>query len=409
MADTIDRPDPRTVPGARCRTTGWTPLVVSRRTTQPHRLRTASAPAAAEVWLDVDDGTVLEVRGRGLVGREPAATDGPTVHHLVPLNDDTLLMSRTHLEFGLDESGLWIRDCHSRNGSKIAVGESRMPLEPGMRVRAPSGSTVFVGGRRLTVRVLAGRARVGPVALDWAVHSRAGGKRGANQDSYCAESPVFMVADGMGGHSAGDAASRETAAAMTKLAARGQVTRDALMRAVTEARERIGLIPVEDGRPPGTTLSGVVVSDVGDGRPCWMVVNLGDSRTYRLDAAGLRQLTVDHSVVQSLVDRDVLTAEAARTSTIGNVLTRALRATNDDIPDVWRLPMQPGDRILVCSDGLNRGLDDAAIARLLGAGAGPRDVARDLVAAAVEGGSTDDTTALVIDAAPALPPAPAPR
>jgi len=123
-----------------------------------------------------------------------------------------------------------------------------------------------------------------------------------------------------------------------------------LRACLADARARIGRIPVAQGQPPATTLSGVIATHV-DNVPTWLVVNIGDSRTYRLNSDGLRQLSTDHSVVQQLIDRGAIDPSAAQSHPHRNVLTRALRPDIEYSADVWRLPMIAADRILVCSDG----------------------------------------------------------
>jgi serine/threonine protein phosphatase PrpC len=115
-----------------------------------------------------------------------------------------------------------------------------------------------------------------------------------NQDAYCAGSPVFVVADGMGGHCAGDVASREVIEAILPLVGRVPVTGAMLRACLTDARARIARIAVDSGRPPGSTLSGFIATRI-DGVPSRVVVNIGDSRTYRLDTDAFRQLTIDHT------------------------------------------------------------------------------------------------------------------
>jgi PPM family protein phosphatase len=130
-----------------------------------------------------------------------------------------------------------------------------------------------------------------------------------------------------------------------------------------------------------------------------MVVNIGDSRTYRLDSDGLRQLSIDHSVVQQLVDTGAITASAAGSHPARHLLTRALTAEIEHPADVWLLPIITGDRILVCSDGLTRAVDDGFIAGVLRAVPDAQAAANELVNAAVGAGGHDNVTAVVIDAA----------
>ena len=233
--------------------------------------------------------------------------------------------------------------------------------------------------------------------LGWGVASDVGAVRETNQDSYCVEAPVFVVADGMGGQSAGDAASREAVAAMMVLAGRVPITGDMLRTALADARDRIGKIAVDHGRPPGTTLTGVIVTEE-NGSPYWMVVNIGDSRTYRLDGHGFGQITKDHSAVQELIDSGEIDAASANFHPIRNIVTRALLADVSYPADLWELPIVCGDRILVCSDGLTREVSDAEIADLLTNVRDPQQAADQLVRRAVEAGGHDNITVIVLDA-----------
>jgi serine/threonine protein phosphatase PrpC len=170
-----------------------------------------------------------------------------------------------------------------------------------------------------------------------------------------------------------------------------------LRACLADARARIGRIFVAQGQPPATTLSGVIATHV-DNVTTWLVVNIGDSRTYSLNSGGLRQLSTDHSVVQQLIDMGAIDPCAAQSHQSRNVLTRALRADVEYSADVWRLPMIAGDRILVCSDGLTREVDDRFIASVLRAIPDPQAAANQLVKAAVDAGGHDNVTVLVIDA-----------
>ena len=206
------------------------------------------------------------------------------------------------------------------------------------------------------------------------------------------------MADGIGSHSAGDLASREAVQALMAVAERQEVTDAMLNTAVANARDRIDKIPVGDGkRRPGTTISGAIITYC-DGVPCWMVVNLGDSRTYRLEATGLRQLTRDHSVGQKLVEAGVASHGAPAQISVGNILTRAVIGGTEHSPDVWRLPVKVGDRILVCSDGLSSVVDDPDIQRVLQTVRDPQAAVDVLIDSAIRSGGGDDVTAVVVDA-----------
>jgi PPM family protein phosphatase len=348
--------------------------------------------------LEFDEGTTVVVRGSGLIGREPVAVSGAHIDQLVKVIDETASMSRTHLAFGVNAHGLWIQDYGSTNGSRIEIDGHSYPIERQRPVPAPSGSTVQMGTRRLQVRNIIGGAVIGRAMVDWGAATHVGAARQNNQDAHGTEPPVFVVADGMGGHAAGDIASREVVHALLCLTGQAHVTREMLLSCLAEARVRIGQIPAPGQRPPGTTLSGVIVTHDEGGTPCWMVVNVGDSRTYRLDAGGFRQVSVDHSIAQELVDAGMVTTCAARLVPFGNRLTRAVVAGTAHLPDVGLLPMQAGDRILVCSDGLTHTLDDMTVEDVLRAHADPRAAANELVELAVGAGGGDDVTAVVVDA-----------
>jgi PPM family protein phosphatase len=357
-----------------------------------------SAPIPSRFYLEFDDGTSIAVRGRGLIGRAPRAAADARVQHLVELVDEGCEVSRTHLEFDADESGLWVRDCASTNGSDIEIAGHRRPLEPGLAVPAPPGCTIHLAKRAMYVRAMTGRSDIGRATLRWGVATRVGAAREHNEDAYCAVSPVFVVADGMGGHARGELASRNVVESLLTLTGRVTVSREMFEHCLAEARSRIAQIPTHDRRAPGSTLSGVIVTQTEDDAPCWMVVNIGDSRTYRLDRDGLRQVSVDHSLEQELINVGIVRSSAAHALPYGHRLTRAVLANIDHQADVWQLPMRPGDRILVCSDGVSGALDDESIAHVLRAAPDPLDAATELVGAAVSAGSDDDATALVVDA-----------
>ncbi|WP_239591549.1 PP2C family protein-serine/threonine phosphatase [Mycolicibacterium tusciae] len=236
---------------------------------------------------------------------------------------------------------------------------------------------------------------IGGATVDWGVATRIGARRNVNQDAYCTQAPAFVVADGMGGHAAGAIASREAVDAVAALSGQTGVTGEMLETCLADASARINQIPVDHGRPPGTTLSGVIVTHA-DKVPIWMVVNIGDSRTYRVNSDGIRQISIDHSVVQKMINAGAITASAAASLPYRNLLTRALRG-DEHRADTWRLPMRTDDRILICSDGLTREIGDAHIARVLRNIAEPLAAADELVNAAGDAGGHDDATALVID------------
>jgi serine/threonine protein phosphatase PrpC len=217
--------------------------------------------------------------------------------------------------------------------------------------------------------------------------------RAVNEDSFVAVPPVFLVADGMGGHAFGDRASQATARTLEdRLVSDSLPTVDSVLSAVRDAD---GVVQqIGDDTMAGTTLAGVAL--VGDENgPAWMAFNIGDSRVYRFDGS-LRQLSVDHLAVQELVDGGVIQPHEASTHPERNVVTRAIGVGDAASPDVWLLPFGGDECFLICSDGLTKEVDDAAIAEILTL---PDDIASPadrLVSAALAAGGIDNVTAVVV-------------
>lgn len=235
------------------------------------------------------------------------------------------------------------------------------------------------------------------VRTSWGSATDRGRVRTLNEDSLLAYPPVFLVADGMGGHEAGDVASRIAVEEFSQLAGRTEVTADDVHACFHRAAERLRSA-VPEGSTAGTTIAGVAVT-VHDGGSYWLVFNIGDSRVYLFAGGELAQVSVDHSVVQELVDRGAIDPEDAVEHPDRNVITRAVGTGTEPDPDYWLIPAGPTDRVLVCSDGLTRELDDADLAALLGRFADPQEAAQHLVAAAVRAGGHDNVSAVVVDVA----------
>ncbi|MFB7891662.1 PP2C family protein-serine/threonine phosphatase [Microbacterium sp. NPDC056044] len=236
-----------------------------------------------------------------------------------------------------------------------------------------------------------------PIAVAFGAATDAGLRRRINEDSFLAVPPLFLVADGMGGHNAGEIASATVIDQFAGLAGRESLTIDDVQAGVVAARRRVAALPPGAGAGAGTTLAGVVIADV-EGEGYWLALNLGDSRTYRLSEGHFEQVSVDHSVVQELVDSGQLAADAAHRDSRRNVITRAIGAGSDAEPDYWLIPAEDGDRILVCSDGLSGELEQDAIHGILLAEADPQAAATRLVHEAMVRGGRDNITAIVVDA-----------
>ncbi len=235
-----------------------------------------------------------------------------------------------------------------------------------------------------------------PVSVEHGAATHAGLRGRANEDAYLAAAPVFLVADGMGGHEAGARASSSVIGEFQRFVGADAVTTAEVQSALERARARVRALG-SAGRAAGTTLTGVLLTRVGEAR-YWLTVNIGDSRTYRLAGGELEQISVDHSVVQELVDAGEMDAEAAARHARRNEITRAIGAGSAGEADFWMLPAEPGDRMLVCSDGLSTELDDARIARILADEAEPQDAATRLVHEALLHGGRDNVTVVVVDA-----------
>lgn len=235
--------------------------------------------------------------------------------------------------------------------------------------------------------------------------------REANEDAYLADPPVFVVADGMGGHDRGDVASSIVVEEFSRLAADGYDAArgaEAIAATLREVETRIHAFDLEqrstgagDTFSAGTTAVAALLVD-GEAGPCWLLANVGDSRIYRFDGDVLEQVSIDHSLVQELVDAGQITAAAAAVHPSRNVITRALGGSAlpgsvSGEADYFLLPLAAAERLLLCSDGVSGMIDDDAIAEVLAQHDDPRDAAQRLVEAAVEAGGRDNATAVVVD------------
>ncbi len=236
------------------------------------------------------------------------------------------------------------------------------------------------------------------VTLSYAFGTDRGLRRELNEDAFLAADPIFAVADGMGGHEAGEVASRECISVLSQQEVLAAGSRSAtavdVQLALRQADARIR--ELSQARA-GTTVTGVVLVEER-GVPYWLVFNVGDSRTYRLSQGRFSQISVDHSEVQELVDGGFITPAEALVHPRRHVVTRALGTGPDTEADYWLLPVEDGDRILVCSDGLTGEVDDEGIRRALSALDHPQDVVDSLVQAALRSGGRDNVTLVVVDA-----------
>lgn len=232
--------------------------------------------------------------------------------------------------------------------------------------------------------------------LDAAQLSHVGQVRKVNQDASLIDMGVFAVADGMGGHAAGDIAA---ALAVEEL---GKVIRmagpDDLVGAVKDANTAITRRAASDIelQGMGTTVVAMASFTVGDAQQI-ALVNVGDSRGYRFRDGHLEQLTEDHSLVADLVRDGMLRPDQAEQHPQRNVITRALGIDADVQVDWWVHTPVAGDRFLLCSDGLFNEVPEPVIASVLARVPWPEDAVEQLVDMANEGGGRDNITVLIVD------------
>jgi PPM family protein phosphatase len=222
--------------------------------------------------------------------------------------------------------------------------------------------------------------------------------RKRNEDCTFAGSRVFVVADGMGGHAAGEAASALAAARFATLDSAGTLDAETVHAHIALANADILGAAQADPRCTGmgTTIAGLGLTSIA-GASHWLVFNVGDCRVYRYDGDALTQLTIDHTEVAELVAAGRLTAEEARVHPRRNVVTRALGADPAPAADVWIVPALGGDRYVVCSDGLPLEVADAEVAATLDAYPDAADAAEALVSKALAAGGRDNVTVIVLD------------
>ena len=245
-----------------------------------------------------------------------------------------------------------------------------------------------------------------PTGMRVAGDTNVGKVRDTNEDALILDPArgLYAVLDGMGGANAGDIASQTARDAIRGFVIQKrlafspkQLLEAALLagsRAVFESaqahRERHGM---------GTTCVAVLVVD----KSHVIVGHVGDSRCYLLRGGRLQTLTRDHTIVEELVDRGLLAADEAERHPYKNVLSRNLGSRPDTKVDLLELELKPGDRLLLCSDGLYGYASAEGIQYILGSGDEPQHVARDLIELALRGGGGDNVTTIILEA-PAAPP-----
>ena len=226
--------------------------------------------------------------------------------------------------------------------------------------------------------------------------------RSGNEDNFTVDaSPtrgIFIVADGMGGHAAGEVASEMAVNIVQRELSPVrdldgedvvQMVATALKRANRAIHDRT--LTETDKQGMGTTVSALLLAGSR-----YLIGQVGDSRVYLFRDGGLTQLTKDHSYVQEQVDAGFLTPEQARYHPYSNVITRCVGAGNDVEPDIYRGEAREGDLFLVASDGLTGMVDDRRLAQLLSSRAEPERKVQSLIAEANGRGGLDNITAIIV-------------
>lgn len=240
--------------------------------------------------------------------------------------------------------------------------------------------------------------------LTSAAVSDVGVKRKLNEDSFLAEAPIFLVADGMGGHRHGDLASQAVAKTFADSISAGQVTSVAdVLNALEKSNRAVQALTEPsngEGSIAGTTVAGLALVTSGDGSSLhWMAFNVGDSRVYSWEES-LHQLTVDHSAVQELIDSGTISRAEAERHPERNVVTRAVGVDDEVDADVWLIPAGGRQVFLICSDGLTKELSDDRISQIVEDAVTNETLDRlasQLVSEAIESGGLDNITVVVVE------------
>ena len=240
-------------------------------------------------------------------------------------------------------------------------------------------------------RTVAGSGQAPSGLGDYGAATDVGRVRKGNEDSFLASPPTFAVADGMGGANGGEVAS----AMAVEVLRRG--AEDPCQSLELLAREADRSIRERGRRDPSLRGMGTTLTAVRIGGGVARIAHVGDSRAYLLRGGRLRRLTRDHTLVDQLVREGLLTAARAATHPNKNVLVNVLGGGVSLAVDESSVRLKPGDRLLLCTDGVTGLVDDRRIAQILSTVPDPRHAARALVATANLGGGHDNSTAIVVD------------
>lgn len=234
------------------------------------------------------------------------------------------------------------------------------------------------------------------LTLRYVARSDVGLVRDDNEDSGYAGPRLLAVADGMGGHAAGEIASSATIDELVRIenGVSEEDPLDLLRGAVVAANDRIRTLVLDDPNREGmgTTLTALLWTSED-----FRIAHIGDSRAYLLRDGKLRQLTHDHTFVQTLIDEGRITPDEAVLHPARSLILKALDGKPDPEPDLEVLPVQAGDRVLLCSDGLSGVVSDETLRETLGQQPAVAEAADALVDLAMRGGAPDNITVVVAE------------
>lgn len=242
--------------------------------------------------------------------------------------------------------------------------------------------------------------------------SDTGRKRQNNEDNFGIdrELRLFIVADGMGGHAAGEVASRMAIELVLDYIRRTATSDEPYLTGYNNRFSRAG-----NRLSSAIILANQVISDASTKREEWQgmgttlvaawladpdcsklsIAHVGDSRVYLVRNGEMQQLTTDHSLVEEQIKEGLISREEAQNSAIRNMITRALGYRERVTPDIIELPMEPGDKLLLCSDGLNTMLSDQEILDIIWSNGNLATACEQLVFAANEKGGRDNITVVM--------------
>lgn len=217
--------------------------------------------------------------------------------------------------------------------------------------------------------------------------------REQNEDSYGYKNQLFVVADGMGGHQAGEIASAIAVTTILSMDFENQIETEleqAILKANDAILQEVAQHPEWSGM--GTTVAAMVIRD-----QTVYIAHVGDSRIYHFTDGRLVQLTKDHSLVAELVKNGEISENEAKFHPQRNILTQALGSRGEVKIEFQSLPLKAGEKFLLCSDGLSNVVDEPTMAAILQINEEPQVLAEKLVACANDNGGSDNITVIVVE------------